>query len=242
MRLDRNSYGLAPCEQVEVVDLDSDELELKKIKHDPEVATMQMRNKGKELPGKTKEEIHKEALEKWENIKEAHMQHKKEIGMGTSQGTNTSIHPEPQHDDEVQDEPIDISQSTTTLEKVTQIALTAALIHASKGKYPVEGYNPFSIMQLVAAIPPDTYSTAHKYAEHKGKAEERDVQEVEYLKGLISMQQMALTMFERNKEEIRDLRHRCKRGRTCKPNWIKRQQSNSCTSTESSSSRMRSQH
>ena len=43
-------------------------------------------------------------------------------------------------------------------------------------------------------------TTTHMYVEHKGKAEERDAQEVKYLKSLISMQQMSLTMFERNKE------------------------------------------
>ena len=61
-------------------------------------------------------------------------------------------------------------------------------------------------MQSMAMIALDTYSNANKYAKHKVKAKDRNTWEMEYLKCLISMQQMALTKFERNKKEIKSLR------------------------------------
>ena len=73
MRLDRNSYGLASCERIELADLDSEEPKSKKVKLDPKVVAMKTRSKGKEVPRKTKEELHKEASEQWESIEEAHI-------------------------------------------------------------------------------------------------------------------------------------------------------------------------
>ena len=80
------------------------------------------------------------------------------------------------------------------------------LINANKGKYPVEAYSPFQVMQSMVAIFPKTFSSTNNYAEYKSKLEERDTQEMEYMKSLFSMQNMAYTMFERNKEGLKNLR------------------------------------
>ena len=77
---------------IEPVDLNFEEPYSKKVKLDPEAATMKTHSKGKEIPKKSKEDKQREAFEQCESIEEAHIQHKREIGMGVSQGTNASTH------------------------------------------------------------------------------------------------------------------------------------------------------